>query len=128
VGTGSRLEAEFERGSRPTRTDRTERRTWRRQRGECSLAAFLQDSADGADNADIAGTATQVAAELEPDARVIGSGHTRYDIACRHQHRRRAKAALQSMLLGKRPAQRRHDGIVVEAFDGSDRGAIAHHA
>src|SRR4051812_30758872 len=112
---------------RYARPDRTERNARQRRRDERSLATFPQHPTDRADDADITGAAAEVAAEFESNARFIGFGYARDDIARRHQHRRRAEAALQTMLLRKSSAQRRHDRVVVQALYGGDHGSVAHH-
>src|SRR4051812_1835081 len=112
---------------RYARPDRTERNARQRRRDERSLATFPQHPTDRADDADIAGAAAEIAAEFESNARFIGFGYARDDIARRYQHRRRAEAALQPVLLGKSPAQRRHDRVVIQALYGGDHGSIAHH-
>src|SRR5262249_11933771 len=52
-------------------------------------------------------------------------GQPQQDVARSDQNSGGAVAALQRMLAREGLAQRRHDGVAIEAFDGADRGAIA---
>src|SRR6516164_148892 len=107
------------------RADRAEP-PWR-DRGGCKRAGatLLQHAANGAHDADISGAAAKVAAQLEADAPLVGSGETADDVARRDQHSRRAESALQTVLGRERLPQRGHDGIVLQPFDGRDLRALA---
>src|SRR6516162_6602261 len=114
-------------GDRPAmaRSHRTKPPRLHRQRGESAGATMLQDAANGAYDADISGAAAQVAAQLEADAPLVGSGKTGDDVARRDQHSRRTEPALQTMLGRERLPQRGHDGIALQPFDGRDLRAFA---
>ena len=55
-------------------------------------------------NAGVARASAQVARQLKPNARFIGVRQPQHNVACRHQHARRAIAALQCMLRRERGA------------------------
>src|SRR6516162_5501536 len=107
------------------RAHRTKPPWLRRRRGESAGATLLQHAANGAHDADISGAAAKVAAQLEADAPLVGSGETADDVARRDQHSRRAESALQTVLGRERLPQRGHDGIVLQPFDGRDLCALA---
>src|SRR6516225_3836314 len=96
-----------------------------RRCGESAGATLLQHAANGAHDADISGAAAKVAAQLEADAPLVGSGETADDVARRDQHSRRAESALQTVLGRERLPQRGHDGIVLHPFDGRDLRVLA---
>src|SRR5262245_2475006 len=99
---------------------------WRDRGGRKRAGAtLLQYAADGTHDADISGAATQVAAELEADAPLVGVGKARDDVARRDQHCRRAESALQTMLGHECPPQRDHDRVVLQSFDRRDLRALA---
>src|SRR5437016_1235441 len=114
-------------GDRPAvaRAHRTKPPWLGRRRGEGAGATLLQHAANGAHDADISGAAAKVAAQLEADAPLVGSGKTADDVARGDQHSRRAESALQTMLGRERLPQRGHDGIVLEPLDGRDLRALA---
>ena len=66
--------------------------------------ACIEHAPDRANDADIARAAAQVAREFVAHARIVGVGQAGHDVARGHEHARRAIAALQRMLGGKRGA------------------------
>ena len=86
--------------------------------------ALVDHLRDGAHDADIAGAAAEIAAEIVADALFVGLVEPQYDVARRDDHAWRAEAALQRVVLGKRPAKGRHDRVGLKAFDRLDHGAV----
>ena len=98
----------------------------------CSNCAWadpllLQDVQDGVHNALVARATAQVPGELKTHARLIGLGQAKHDVARRGKHSRRAKAALQCVVVRERLPQPSHDRVIFIAFDGGDFTAFAGH-
>jgi len=79
----------------------------------------VQHPPDRPHDAVVAGAAAQVARQLKPHLAVVGAGQPQHDVARRHQHARRAVAALQRVLGRERQAQRCRHLVVLQPFDAA---------
>jgi hypothetical protein len=69
-----------------------------------ALAAISDHALDRAHNTDIAGATAEIAAHSDADRMFVIIQRAQNNVATRHQHARRAIAALQGMLAPERPA------------------------
>ena len=102
-------------------------RAWISGASFMGVAAFADDGADRLDDVLVAGAAAQIARQAFADVVVGGERIFSQQIGRRHQHARRAEAALQSVMLVKQFLQRVHLPDAAEAFDRLDAAAIGLH-
>jgi hypothetical protein len=81
------------------------------------LAAISDYALDRPYNTDVASATAEIPTHGNADRVLVVVSRAQNDIAARHQHPRRAIAALQGVLTRKRCAQLLHDIVVVEALD-----------
>ena len=76
------------------------------------------------DDSHVASAAAKIAAELLPNVALCRVWKAQHYISRCHQHSRCAEAALQSVMLTKGGAQRAHNLVVIETFDGPNLAAV----
>lgn len=96
-----------------------------RQRADALCTARGDDGSNRLHDARISGAAAEIAGEAEADARLVRFRQAQHEVTGRHQHARRAEAALERVLAIEGGAQLGGDGIVVQPLDGDDIRALA---
>jgi hypothetical protein len=81
------------------------------------LAAISDYALDRPHNTDVASATAEIPTHGNANRAFVVVCRAQNDIAARHQHTRRAIAALQGVLTRKRCAQLLHDIVLVEALD-----------
>src|SRR5438552_7526988 len=82
---------------------------------------------DGIDDVRVAGAAAQVPAQSFGNLLAARDGARRQQVNARHDHARRAVAALQAMTIPESLLQRMQMTVARQAFDGGDVGAVRLH-
>src|SRR5216683_5764657 len=89
------------------------------------LGDILRGLRNRSNNVGVAGAAADVAGDAVADLALRACSLAQDQVARGDQHRRRAKAALQSVMLMEIPPQCRQDRIAGKAFDGLHGAVVA---